>query len=253
MKKILIFLLCLSGLRASATDYYVSSTGNDAANGLSTSTSWKTITKVNAEYSFFKPGDRILFKRGDVFVGTLSITKSGSIGNPITIGAYGAGENPLFVGFTTVNGWSSVGGGIYSKIIKCESPPVMVTVDDENTGMGRFPNKGWMSIDSHNSNLSLTDADLYSSISDWTGAEVVIRVNPYVINHLPISSHRGQTLTFTDRTVFNLEDGYGYFIQNDLRTLDLYKEWYYNPQTSTFFMYFGSESPTSHTVKVSST
>src|ERR1035437_2291765 len=124
VKKVFIFLFCLSSLVASATDYYISSKGNDAANGLSSSTSWKTIAKINSGFSAFKPGDRILFNRGDTFSGTLNITKSGSIGNPITIGAYGTGADPVINGFVTITGWTNVGGGIYSKIVKCESSPV---------------------------------------------------------------------------------------------------------------------------------
>jgi hypothetical protein len=251
VNKIFILLFCLNSLVASATDYYISSAGNDAANGLSSSTSWKTIAKINSIFSAFKPGDRILFNRGDTFAGTLNITKSGSIGNPITIGAYGTGADPVLNGFVTINGWTDVGGGIYSKVVTCESSPVMVTVDGVNTGMGRFPNKGWMTIDSHNSNLSLTDADLNSNLINWKGAEVAIKVNFYIINHISIADHTNQTLTFSTGSVYNLMDGYGYFIQNDLRTLDVYKEWYYNPATSTFYMYFGSEVPTNHTIRVS--
>ncbi|MGD0756230.1 MAG: Ig-like domain-containing protein [Bacteroidales bacterium] len=241
----------MSSLVASATDYYISSTGNDAANGLSSSTAWKTIAKINSGFSAFKPGDRILFNRGDTFNGTLNISKSGSIGNPITVGAYGTGADPVINGFVTITGWTNVGGGIYSKVVSCESTPIMVTVDGENTGMGRFPNKGWMTIDSHNSNLSLTNADLNSTITDWKGAEVAIRVNYYTINHLPITNHTDRTLTFSTGSVYNLIDGYGFFIQNDLRTLDEYKEWYYNASTSTFYMYFGSEVPANHTIRVS--
>ena len=46
----------------SATYYVDAANGNDANNGTSELTTWKTIAKVNA--SRFKPGDQILFKRG---------------------------------------------------------------------------------------------------------------------------------------------------------------------------------------------
>ena len=67
-----MMFLCLVSVIASATDYYVSSSGNDSANGLSSSTPWQSISKVNSVFSSLNPGDRILFKRGDVFYGTLS-------------------------------------------------------------------------------------------------------------------------------------------------------------------------------------
>jgi len=249
MKYIFSLILIVCSIATSATDYYVSSAGNDAANGLSESTAWKTIGKVNSAFSAFQPGDRILFRRGDTFYGTLKVTRSGLAGNPITIGAYGSGNRPVISGFTTISSWTNEGGGIFSRAITSESSPVMVSFDGVNTAMGRFPNSGWMTIDSHNTNQSLTDADLNSGITNWTGAEVVIRVKPYIVNHLPITGHTNQTLTFSTGTIYDLINGYGYFIQNDKRTLDTYKEWY--SDGSRFYMYFGSQIPGNHIVKVS--
>ena len=57
-----MMFLCLVSVVASATDYYVSSSGNDSANGLSSSTPWQTISKVNSAFSGFNPGDRILLR-----------------------------------------------------------------------------------------------------------------------------------------------------------------------------------------------
>jgi len=68
-----------------------------------------------------QPGDRILFRRGDTFYGSLNITKSGEAGLPITIGAYGTGDKPVITGFTTVTGWANEGNGIYSASITSES------------------------------------------------------------------------------------------------------------------------------------
>ena len=44
----------------SATYYVDATNGNDASNGLSEATPWKTVAKVNA--SSFNPGDQILLK-----------------------------------------------------------------------------------------------------------------------------------------------------------------------------------------------
>ena len=235
-----------------ATDYYISSAGNDSANGHSPSTSWKSVAKVNSIFNGLKPGDRILFNRGDTFPGTLSITASGSNGSPITIGAYGSGADPKINGFSTITGWKNEGGGIYSKVVVCESSPIMVTFDGFNAGMGRFPDATWMTPDSYSGKTSLTDSDLSSSVTNWTGAEVVIKTNLYITNHSPITNHNGGTLTYAPGTTVTPTSGHGYFIQNDLRTVTVYKEWYYDTKTSTFYMYFGSENPASHIVKVAS-
>jgi uncharacterized repeat protein (TIGR02059 family) len=249
MRKVLTVFLCLVSIIASATDYYVSSSGSDSANGLSSSTSWQTIAKVNAVFSGLNPGDRILFKRGDIFTGALIISRSGLSGSPITIGAYGTGVNPIINGFTTITDWNNYGSGIYSKAISCESNPNMVTINGVNTPIGRWPNSGFLFIDSHISNTSITDAALPSS-PDWTGAEVIIRKNSYIWDRNAITEHNGSTLTYKSGSYYESTNGFGYFIQNDIKTLDQLGEWYYDG--TTFYMYFGTASPVNYVVKVSS-
>jgi len=88
-----------------AVTYYVdAANGNDTNNALSTATAWKTIAKVNA--SFFSAGDSILFKKGCTWKEGLVVPASGGVGNPITFGAYGSGNNPILDGSDTVTGWT---------------------------------------------------------------------------------------------------------------------------------------------------
>jgi len=102
----LFVLLSLTNvsLPAYATTYYVDATnGNDFNNGLSPETAWKTISKVNS--MDFKPGDTILFKRGEIWREQLIVPSSGTEGNPITFGAYGEGEKPKITGADIVTNW----------------------------------------------------------------------------------------------------------------------------------------------------
>lgn len=76
-----------------AATYFVKATGNNAQNGLSDATAWKTIAKVNA--MSFAPGDAVQFRGGDTFTGTLALNGSNDTGswtNPITIQSYGTGR-----------------------------------------------------------------------------------------------------------------------------------------------------------------
>jgi hypothetical protein len=88
--------------QAFGTTYYVSSSsGSDSNSGTSTSSPWKTVTKVNARS--YSPGDFILFKRGDTWVGsnfskTLTTTSAGISGKQITYGDYGSGAAPVLEG-----------------------------------------------------------------------------------------------------------------------------------------------------------
>jgi hypothetical protein len=70
--------------------YYVSNLGDDTNDGKTPQTPWKTLHKVSE--AILKPGDGVLFKRGDLFRGTV-YTKSG-----VTYGAYGDGDKPKFYG-----------------------------------------------------------------------------------------------------------------------------------------------------------
>lgn len=71
--------------------YYVSNAGDDANDGLSPETAWKTLDKVSR--AELQRGDGVLFKRGDMFRGAVN-TCAG-----VTYGAYGSGEKPRFYGW----------------------------------------------------------------------------------------------------------------------------------------------------------
>ena len=82
--------------------YYIdASNGNDSNSGLSELSPWKTIHRIN-NY-LFGPGDKILFKRGEVWREILNVTSGGFPGNPITYGAYGSGPKPMILGSTAKN------------------------------------------------------------------------------------------------------------------------------------------------------
>jgi hypothetical protein len=91
---VLLFLLRVS---ADGATYYVSATqGNDANDGRATTSPWATIVRVNNHV--FKPGDVVLFRRGDLWRETLRPASSGSELAPITFGAYGSGPKPVITG-----------------------------------------------------------------------------------------------------------------------------------------------------------
>jgi parallel beta-helix repeat protein len=228
----------------SRTFYISSSTGSDSNTGTSSSSPWKTLSKVNSQT--FMAGDGILFKRGDVWYGSLTISASGSSSAPITYGAYGSGEKPIISGFTTVSGWTSYGGGTYYKSVSTQSSPLIVTIDGVNTPKGRWPNTGWLLYDSFSGNTEITDSDLNGR--NFDSGEVVIRVARWITYRAPISSHSGSTINFPWTLSYSLNSGQGYFIQNDVDTFDIFGDWAY--VNGNLYMYFGSNSPTNYAVKI---
>ena len=78
------------------SDYYVDPSGNDSNSGTSTALPWKSLSKVNG--TVFLPGDRILFKRGGTWHGSLNPQGSGNSTAQITLSSYGTGAKPLIHG-----------------------------------------------------------------------------------------------------------------------------------------------------------
>ncbi|KAA9039313.1 T9SS type A sorting domain-containing protein [Ginsengibacter hankyongi] len=236
--KLLLVVFTTLCFAANATTYYISASGNDANNGTSTSTPWKSLNKLNSYFSLLLPGDNILFNRGDVFYGNITVNASGKAGLPLTISAYGTGANPVITGFTNVTAWTNLGGNIWesTNAISTLSTCNMVVINGVNTPMGRWPNTGWLTYESFSSSTSITSSSLNSSAINWTGATAVIKKERYIFTKPTITSATGGTLNFASDG-HNGRANWGFFIQNDSRTLDMQNEWYYNPSTKKIRVY----------------
>ncbi len=95
---LMVFVLILSGFDSYARIYYVSSSYTGTTSNGNFTTPWKSLADVQSNQGVFIPGDVVSFKCDDVFSGTLTINKSGSLGNPITYNSYGTGAKPQFIG-----------------------------------------------------------------------------------------------------------------------------------------------------------
>ncbi len=84
--------------RSSATFYVDSKNGNDNNDGKSQGKALKSLYAVSQRY--FQPGDKILFKRGCTFTGSLTVNGNGSAGKEIVVGSYGSGALPIIKGRT---------------------------------------------------------------------------------------------------------------------------------------------------------
>ena len=241
MKRILTILILLVSINANATHYYFSATGSDAAAGTSTGTAWQTLAKFNS--TTFAAGDIISFNGGDTFYGSITISQSGTSGNPITINSYGAG-NATITGFTSVTAWGNLGSNIWesTSAVSTLSTCNIVSINGANIPMGRIPNTGYYTYQSAVSNTSITSSDL-TGTPDWTGASVVIRKNNYVTDISPITSQSAGTLNYTSGSSNSGTANYGFYIENDARTLDIQNEWYYDPSANKIKIY-STSSPT---------
>ncbi len=263
MKKVFlpILLIHFAAMVHAATYYFSSGSGDDArtsAQAQSSSTPWKTIAKLNAIMSTLKPGDAVMFKKGETFEGAITITVSGANGQPITFGAYGSGNRPVISGFTTLSGWSQVRTNVWEANCNVPSGSTnMVVMNDKQQAIGRYPNtnannSGFLTVDSHSGGTQITSSGLANSPSNWNGGEVVIRKIRWVLDRNTITSHNGNTLNFIAGSGYNPSDKWGFFIQNHTNTLDQNGEWYYDNSRKKMQMYQTS-NPGSATVKASVT
>ena len=268
MKQLLLLLSVLYTVSSEAKNYYISAKGLDTNTGLTATTPWQTISKLNASFGIIAAGDSILFKSGENFYGSIIIGKSGTSALPIVISSYGNGAKPVITGFSTLSSWTSIGGGVYQVSAPSVKNTVnMITINDIPQEVGRYPNAdaanaGYLKDDLFTGNTQYTCAALNGT--NWTGAEVVARKNGYVVERNMISSQSGGTVTYarsfetinprnanSPSPMTPPNTGFGLFIQRDVRTLDKLGEWYFDPSAKVMKMYFGATNPASYTVKVS--
>jgi hypothetical protein len=252
MKRIfLLLIILLITFTGGAEKYYVSATGNDAAKGTSITTSWLSIAKINA--STFRPGDMILFKRGDIFYGTITINQSGSSGNPIVFGAYGTGAKPIITGFTRLSGWTNDGGGIYeSTCSACQLDLRMLTVADTLQPIGRYPKitapaHGYIYFQSHTGNTLITSSHI-ATVPNFVGGEAIIRTTVWQFDRRRIVNQTATAITaFPEQHadgVSGISNGYGFFFQNHVNCLKQNGDWMYDsiPKKIKIFSSTGSDT-----------
>ncbi|MGQ7867790.1 cadherin domain-containing protein [Sunxiuqinia sp. sy24] len=244
---LILFLLLPASLIAQNSYYVSSSEGNDSNAGTSTGQPWKTLAKVNS----FRPtaGDKILFKRGDEWVGTLTPSTSGSAGSPITYGAYGTGNKPKIYGSQEITGWTVHSGNVYKA--KVSAPVNQLFLDGVKVPFSRFPKHGWATVSSTGSATQLTSSNLSSSLN-YTGSHLIIKTVPWFVDGKEVIASSGQSLTLNAAPTYNTRVGNEFVLVNSLSLLTQPGEWHYDASTKTVYLWTpNGDSPANHQVKVS--
>ncbi len=236
--KLFSFFLYLgfSTVIQASTYYFSSSIGSDTyttAQAQNQSTPWQTLTKLNSMMSTLKAGDKVLLKRGDTFVGPITVTASGTLNNPIVFSSFGTGSKPVIDNRLVLTSWVNVGANLWEvSNSSFNGRPTALMMDNVLKPLGRYPNSsdlnsGYLTVDSHptDSLNEFTDPFLVN-LPDWTGAEIVIRTNRWMLDKSVVNSQSAGRITFTPK-VTNLINNYGYFFQNHPAALDKEGEWCY--------------------------
>ncbi|MGC9353560.1 MAG: right-handed parallel beta-helix repeat-containing protein, partial [Mariniphaga sp.] len=246
VKLFLIVILLLFSFGGYSTIYYVSSsTGNDANPGTSESSAWRSLDKVNSFTP--KPGDQVLFKRGDSWTGTLRVNGSGTSGSPIVYGAYGSGEKPKIYGSEKITGWTRHSGNIYKA--KVTNDINQLFIDGKRVQNARYPKDGYLYIDKVNSSTSITCNDLNGSIN-YSGSKMHTRTVQWRLITSDIISSSSTTLTVRSSPSYGFSGGRAFFLNNHLAFLTQAGEWYYDAATLTVYLWTPSgDTPANYEVR----
>ena len=238
-----------------ATTYLISSsTGDDDNDGINAP--FQTVAKVNS--LSLSPGDKVLFKCGDVWQGEqLVIRQSGNSSNPITFGSYpeNCSDKPILSGSLPISGWSVHSGNIYVADLddggnngRFPHGINQLFRNGERRMMGRWPNLGtanggYSVVDGQPSSNQITDNQLPGG--DWTGGIIHIKTMRWLLVNRIITGSSGSTLSLNDSLSCwgGTCQGWGYFINNHLSTLDQDGEWYYDAASNRIYLYSTVGSP----------
>ncbi len=245
-----LLIVFLFSSPAYATNYYVSNSGSDLANGLSENTPWQTLSKVNS--TTFSPGDNIFLNRGNNWYEPLIIPYSGASGNPITIGAYGNGNNPVLNGTAAVTNWNVYQDHIYVANVNYNVSRVFV--DQILQQPAHTPNKGYFKITQDSANKhSLTSNTFDPPNNDLVGAGIAIRNAAWWIENETISNYdsSSHTITWSTDTQFPELKDWGFYLTDKLWMLDQPGEWYYDSSARKLYLWPSNNlDPNTHVVDV---
>jgi parallel beta-helix repeat protein len=257
---LLLLLWISSPIAASAISYHLSSsTGKDTytpQEAQDPGSPWRSLERLNEFIPELSPGDSVLFKKGDVFYGTLELKKSGTKENPIVFGHYGTGPLPMITGLYELQGWERHSPGIYFIELPSRAKPIqLLTINGKPQAMGRFPNsdaanKGYLIPESISGKTRLSH-DVFLNNEAWQGAELVLRKNHWIIDRQKITASQGNTITFSAATRYEPKKGYGFFIQNHMNTLDQTGDWYQDLDTNRLYVCLEDSNPENYTIHVS--
>ncbi len=212
-----------SEIEVTGTKYYVANNGDDANDGLSPETAWKTLDKVT---NFkFQEGDGVYFKRGDLWRGNTVLQSS------VTYQAYGKGEKPKI--------YYSYDGKTIGNWVKSEIENVWVldtTLDTRDIGVIVFDGSKKYAKKKKQKSELVNDLDFYFS-GNWVYVQsekhenklylVCEKGNPAEVFDEIELSRQGHVIHipnfYHDIKVHNLDIRYGqdYFLNDSAKNIEL--------------------------------
>jgi parallel beta-helix repeat protein len=240
----LIFLLAFIMPEVSyGTNYYFSSSGNNSNNGKSAADAWKSLDKLNE--IILNPGDSVLLKTGDIFIGQIHVKQSGSVQMPIVISSYGDKkvQRPYLTGATSIQKWLEY--PLNSKMVYTVLglPIKQLYLGNKSLVLARYPNfpktlttASGLSKDfiKESGKVTLTQAKDY-----WKGATVRYKSWPWLYEYGTVSGSNAGSLYISsvNGPRNGAQAGNPWYIENIKGQLDAPNEWYYDNTTNELIYY----------------
>lgn len=269
MKKIIttFIFLCLTFF-VNATNWYVDNAASGTNSG-TISNPWTSIASIN--WGSINSGDTLFISKRD-YAEKMVVGRSGSSGNPIIIAGYNGIDptqsQPTINGFTSVSSWTNISGNIWESTSAIKSPTSMLGVVTSNGSSllrGRYPkatdaNSGYLLFQSHSGEGTgaVITSNAISGLPSFVNGEIVIRKNHWILERYTLTGQTSTTCTLGAWTtpswggtdVYNLQNNWGFFFQNDADACTVQGEWYYNTSTRKLGMY-STSNPSSLGIKAS--
>jgi hypothetical protein len=235
-----------------AATYYLSAAGNDANNGLSDATAWKSLAKV-ASFAFVS-GDSLLLRRGDIFRGKLSF---GGYAKSFILGSYGTSTaQPVVSGSLAITNWklttrsplntAAVYEADVSSLPLTADGVIHLFYNGNLLPIARYPNvdkpssKNWLKISANAGTNAFTDSTLINKkpYDYWKGATLRVRDYSWTYNIRTITGYNSATGKISyDGADLKLLPEWGYFLDGKLEELDSPGEWFYDSTVKKVYFY----------------
>jgi parallel beta-helix repeat protein len=261
-------------LNAQGRTFYINSVeGNDANDGRSAVASsspadagkgsWRSLAKLMS--SGLAAGDTVQLACASVWRETLSLPANGTTALPITVMApAGCTTPPTIDGRVALppSAWTQHKGKVYKAAL--DAPALQVFADGGVISEAHHPNQGDVATDPTSPYLAMTadgnavgasggstqlntGVDFSALSANSVGAaRVRVRINPYVINELPVSRFDGKQIVLARATDYQARAAWGYLLLGQLWMLDSPGEWHHDAAARQLYAWMpNSIAPTS--------
>ncbi len=226
--------------------FYVSTTGNDNADGLSVATAFKSLAQAQTAMRT-SAGDDITDVRGGVYEFKTPLTLTAA-DNGSTFQAY-LKEKPVLSGGTAISNWQKGADGIWTAKLTSHTDLQQLTVNGVNQTEARYPNEtpdsplrgGWAwsressAITDHTTQLAFDPGD-FKAGQIVKGMKVSVHTDlGWSNNVLTIASvdAANGVMTFTSPADYELGPRSRFFLSDGKVHLDKPGEWWFDSATKT--------------------